>query len=396
MTRPVVIIGAGPFGLSAAAYLGAKGIESVTFGGAMDFWQRHMPRGMKLRSPLRASHIADPRGELTLARFAREHGVEISDPIRIEDFIEYGKWFQRTFVPHVDSRRVDRVDAAGTGFRVRLQDGDELDAARVVVAAGIRPFPRCPAPLDSLPADLVSHSVDHDDLRRFDGRRVAVVGSGQSALESAALLHESGAEVELNARAADIRWLGEPNGRARRQIVRWIPPPPTGVGGRASGWIAAAPDVFRRMPPRLQPTISYRCIRPAAAGWLRERTATVQCTMRCSVVAAEASNGGVRLELDDGSERTADHVLLATGYQVEIGRYSFLGPELLERIEVAQGFPRLGPGLESSLAGLHFVGAPAAMSFGPIMRFVVGSWYAAPAVARRIAGERQPPISLSF
>ncbi len=118
--------------------------------------------------------------------------------------------------------------------------------------------------------------------------------------------------------------------------------------------------------------------------------------MRCSVVAAEASNGGVRLELDDGSERSADHVLLATGYQVEIGRYSFLGPELLERIEVAQGFPRLGPGLESSLAGLHFVGAPAAMSFGPIMRFVVGSWYAAPAVARRIAGERQPPISLSF
>lgn len=396
MTRPVVIIGAGPFGLSVASYLGAKGIESVTFGGVMEFWERQMPRGMKLRSPLRASHIADPRGELTLARFARDHGVEISDPIRIEDFIEYGRWFQRTFVPDVDPRRVDEVDAVGAGFRVRLQDGDELDAARVVVAAGIHPFPRRPVPLSSLSADLVSHSVDHDDLRQFDGRRVVVVGSGQSAVESAALLHEGGAEVELIARAADIRWLGEEaNGRLRRQIVR-IPPPPTGVGGRASGWIAAAPDVFRRMPPRLQPTISYRCIRPAAAGWLRQRTATLRFTMRRSVVAAEPSDGGVRLGLDDGSERTADHVLLATGYQVDIGRYSFLGPELLARIEVAQGFPRLGQGLESSLAGLHFVGAPAAMSFGPIMRFVVGSWYAAPAVARRIAGERQPPISLSF
>ncbi len=244
MTRPVVIIGAGPFGLSAAAYLGAKGIESVTFGGAMDFWQRHMPRGMKLRSPLRASHIADPRGELTLARFAREHGVEISDPIRIEDFIEYGKWFQRTFVPHVDSRRVDRVDAAGTGFRVRLQDGDELDAARVVVAAGIRPFPRCPAPLDSLPADLVSHSVDHDDLRRFDGRRVAVVGSGQSALESAALLHESGAEVELIARAADIRWLGNPTGAHGGRSSAGSRPRRRGSAGVRAGGSRRPPTSF--------------------------------------------------------------------------------------------------------------------------------------------------------
>jgi hypothetical protein len=46
--------------------------------------------------------------------------------------------------------------------------------------------------------------------------------------------------------------------------------------------------------------------------------------------------------------------------------------------------------------GLHFMGTAAAYSFGPIMRFVVGSWYAAPAVARRAAGRRQPPISFSF
>jgi FAD-dependent urate hydroxylase len=397
MTRPVVIVGAGPFGLSVAACLRARGIETLTLGGVMEFWQRHMPHGMKLRSPLRATHIAEPSGELTLARFAREQSVEISDPIRIEDFIEYGKWFRRTFVPDVDSRRVDSIDLAGTGFAVRLEDDEELEASRVVVAAGIQPFPRCPMPLASLPAELVSHSVDHDDLRQFEGRRVVVVGGGQSAIESAALLHEGGAEVEVIARSAGIRWLGEAqaNGWVRRQIVR-IPAPPTGVGGRASGWIAAAPDVFRRMPARLQPTISYRCIRPAAAGWLRQRTAGLRFTMRSSIVAAEAANGGVRLELDDGSERTADHVLLGTGYQIDVGRYSFLRPELLARINVAQGYPRLGPGLESSVTGLHFVGAPAAMSFGPIMRFVVGSWYAAPAVARRIAGERQPPLRLSF
>ena len=65
-------------------------------------------------------------------------------------------------------------------------------------------------------------------------------------------------------------------------------------------------------------------------------------------------------------------------------------------LELTGEYPVLGPGLESSVAGVHFVGAPLAYSFGPVMRFVVGSWYAAPAIARRAAGRRQPAISFSF
>jgi cation diffusion facilitator CzcD-associated flavoprotein CzcO len=388
-------VGAGPYGLSVAAHLRARGIETLVFGPVMDFWRRNMPQGMLLRSPPRATHIAAPGHELTLERFARERGRELADPLPIERFIEYGEWFQQTFVPDVDPRLVERIDAAASGFGVRLAGGEELEADRVVVAAGLHPFPRRPAPLSSLPPELVSHSADHDDLRRFAGRRVAVVGSGQSAVESAALLHEGGAETELIARAVSVYWLGGGDGPARRQIIR-IPLPPTGVGGRVTGWIAAAPDVFRRTPESVRPTISFRCIRPAAAGWLRDRTASIPLTMNRSIVAAEPSNGGVRLSFDDGSERTVDHVLLATGYEVDIGRYSFLASELLARVERANGYPRLRTGLESSLPGLHFVGAPAAASFGPIMRFVVGSWYAAPAVARRAAGARQRPLTLAF
>jgi hypothetical protein len=42
--------------------------------------------------------------------------------------------------------------------------------------------------------------------------------------------------------------------------------------------------------------------------------------------------------------------------------------------------------MESSVPGLHFLGAPAAWSFGPIMRFVSGGWYTGQALARTIAG----------
>jgi FAD-dependent urate hydroxylase len=394
-TTRAVVLGAGPYGLSTAAHLRAKRIETLVFGPVMDFWRRNMPRGMLLRSPPRATNIAAPERERTLERYARERGRELSDPLPVEDFIDYGHWFQQTFVPDVDRRCVDQIQSGEPGFRVVLADGEEIQADRVVVAAGLYPFPRRPAPLSSLPSKLVSHSADHDDLTPFAGRRVLVVGGGQSAVESAALLHEGGAEVELVARAASVYWLGGGGGPARRQLIR-SPVPPTGVGGRVTGWIAAAPDVFRCTPEQLRPTISFRCIRPAAAGWLRKRTARLPLTMERVVAAAEPSNGGVRVELDDGSERVVDHILLATGYEVDIARYPFLSPELLARIKRRNGYPRLRRGLESSVPGLHFVGAPAAGSFGPIMRFVVGSWYAAPAVARRAAGERQPPVSLSF
>ena len=68
---------------------------------------------------------------------------------------------------------------------------------------------------------------------------MAKFGSGQSALESAALLHEVGATVQVVARAPSIRRLGELGGQApgRRSIGRVlkdaVPLPPTDVGGRA-------------------------------------------------------------------------------------------------------------------------------------------------------------------
>jgi hypothetical protein len=157
------------------------------------------------------------------------------------------------------------------------------------------------------------------------------------------------------------------------------------------------PDAYRRLPRRLKPVVSYRCIRPAGSGWLRPRLAGVPIEMEAMASKAEAVDGRVRVELDDGSERVVDHVLLGTGYVIDIRRYPFLSPDLAGAIDVgAGGYPVLGAGLESSVPGLHFLGAPAAMAFGPIMRFVVGTWYAAPALARRVVGRRQPPLRRSF
>lgn len=391
----VAVIGAGPYGLAVTAHLRHAGLDVTIYGRTMEFWERQMPRGMLLRSSKRASHISDPQRRLTLDTWGRDTGRELAGPIPVEDFIAYGRWFQTRVAPDLDERRVTEVEPDEDDFRLTLHDGTEERFHRVVVSAGLNPFPRWPEEFRSLPTSMVTHACEHEDLSRFSGQRVAVIGLGQSALESAALLNEGGATVEVIGRSDAINWLPNPPMGLRRFRQRFYPP--TDVGGLLNGWLAAVPDLFRRAPAGKQPIWAYNAIRPAGAYWLRPRLLhRVQVSTARSVVAAEANGHGLRIGLDDGSERIVDHALLATGYQIDVARYPFLRASALRRLKRTSGYPVLGPGLESSVPGLHFIGATAATSFGPVMRFVVGAHYAAPAVVRKVLQRPQRLLSPAF
>jgi cation diffusion facilitator CzcD-associated flavoprotein CzcO len=271
-----------------------------------------------------------------------------------------------------------------------LQDGEEFQARRVVVATGLGAFARRPAQFDGLPASLVSHSFDHSDLSRFARQRVVVVGAGQSALESAALLHEAGAEIEVVARASGIVSLSDSTHqasvvRAARRLLSHVARPPFDImGPRFVSWLIAWPRMFRRSPKALQDFLTARAVRPVGASWLIPRLTAVRITAGCTIDAATATGSQLRLRLADGSERLVDHLLLATGYRVDLGRYDFLAPTLRQALRDRDGYPDLDAGFESSVPGLHFVGAPAANTFGPLSRFVVGTRYTARALTRFI------------
>jgi FAD-dependent urate hydroxylase len=380
----VAVVGAGPYGLAAGARLRElRGLDVRVFGKPMSFWES-MPMGMLLRSAWESCHIGYPSGELTLDAYKASSARDFGKPVPLDVFVDYGRWFQHATVPDVDERRVELVENVGEGFVLRLDDGEVVRADRVVVAAGIAPFAWVPPVFRDLPSELVTHTSAHRDLSAFAGKRVAVVGGGQSALESAALLHESGAAVEVIARADKIIWLR--GGTIQRKLGRAKPLfyAQTDVGPAGLSRLVAVPALFRRLPRPAQARIAHRSIRPAGARWLVDRLAKVPIKTGLNVVEAAALNSHVRLSLDDGSQREVEHVIHGTGYRVDAAGYDFLAPALVDQIRRVGGYPVLTRGLESSVPGLHFLGAPAAWSFGPIMRFVSGTWYAAESLQRAV------------
>jgi FAD-dependent urate hydroxylase len=393
------IIGAGPYGMAVASHLGATGVEARVFGKPMDFWSSRMPKGMLLRSPWSGSNIGDPHQSFTLDRYEGALGSPLNRQLPLEDFVRYGQWFQQKALPNLDPRNIARVESSSDGYRIVLDDGDTFHSRNVVVATGIGSFANRPAAFGALAPELCSHTSDPQncDLGRFAGKHVAVIGAGQSAFESAALLREQGADVEILMRQSQLRWVNtRPIIEALMDSKLYPFKAPGRIGPIGLNWLLEHPALFTMAPRDVQDKMAYRAIRPAASIWLRPRLEHMKLVTGRQVVAVAERQGKAHLRLDDGIERAFDHVLLGTGYKIDVARYGFLSPDLLESVRTANGYPVLDRGFESSARGLYFVGTTAAHSFGPFMRFVAGTHYAAGVLSRHVARAQTKCVARSY
>ena len=389
MDCEVAVIGAGPYGLAAAAHLKSKGIEVRVFGRPMEFWADKMPAGMLLRSPRVASNISDPKGGFSLEAFETAAKIEPQAPLPLETFVAYGQWFQTQLIPDLDQREVTSLNRTHNGFELALEDGKRIHCHRVVVATGIGSFQRIPEVFQKVTGGKVSHCYAGCDVPGFANKRVAVVGAGQSALECAALLQEAGANVEVIARTPALKWIGMHQWLHKLGPVSSMLYSQHDVGPAGISRLVAAPNLVKHIPLKWRDKIRTRAVRPAGSRWLPPRLSRVKLTTGRSVREASSATGKVRLRLDDSSERIVDHVLLGTGYQVDLSRYRFLAPELLQSLATFDGYPVLKSGFESSLTGLHFIGAPAARTFGPLLYFVAGTDFAARELTSKISKSRR-------
>jgi hypothetical protein len=387
----VVVIGAGPYGLSIGAHLRERGIDFRIFGRTMGFWHENMPAGMLLKSDAYASNLSDPRQVLTLKAFYEEKRLPYADegiPVTRARFVDYGRAFQQRMVPEVDERLVVTLDRTAHGFLVKLDDGELVIARKVIIAVGIGHFAHVPTVFAGLPPDLLTHSSVHRDLETFHGREVCVVGGGASASCIAALLHEAGAAVQLVARELRFHDRLALHGRSLWQRLQ---EPHSGVGG---GWrsvfFANAPLVFRAIPEQTRLRVVRNANGPAGGWAMKERTlGKFPIIENHRPQSAWQQGDRVRMVVaaPDGAKREieADHIIAATGYNNDLRRLNFLTPALGSQIRAADHTPVLSANLESSVRGLYFAGPIAKNTFGPMMRFVFGARFAARRSVRHIA-----------
>ncbi|HET7194201.1 MAG TPA: FAD-dependent oxidoreductase [Nocardioides sp.] len=369
----LLVIGAGPYAYSAAAYARDNGIATRIVGRPMAFWRDHMPADMFLRSG--PDWHLDGSGADTFEAFFEDRGLEPADhdPIPIAVFLDYTDWFAERKGLAVEERMVAGLTRANGEFRAEIDDGDVITAARVLAAPGIAHYAALPDWYDAVPADHRSHSSELIRFEQLAGARVAIVGGRQSAYEWAALLCDHGAErVDVVHRHdtpdfARVSWAFVNDYVEQTLSTRgwWRHLPASEQNDIASRfWQVGRLTLEHWLVPRLDPDVVHR-------------------HPRCEVVSVDAaSDGGVHLALSDGEAVEADHVVFASGYRADLARVPYLSG-VLDQISVTGGFPDLSEGFETSLPGLYVVGFSATRDFGPFYGFTKGC----PSAARIAVGE---------
>ncbi len=389
----VVIVGAGPYGLAIAAHLSARQVPFRIFGAPMRSWSEHTPKGMRLKSEGFASDLYAPANAFPLSRYCADHAIPYADvglPVRAETFVNYGLAFQRRFVPSLENRQLVALEQTGSSFHLEFDDGERTAADTVILATGLGDHISLPAELSGLPDGMVSHSWHCGGLDQHRGKHVAVIGSGASALDCAATLLQAHAEVSVLARGEVIKFHSPPNPgrRSLREMLFW---PRSGLG---PGWASVAscmvPRLIHALPERTRHDFVRSHLGPAPCWFVRDEVVgRAHFHTGVTVARAEMTDGRIHLHTTrPNGERAviaADHVVAATGFEIDLRNLAFLAPALRARLRTEDHKPALSSNFESSVPGLYFAGAAAAPSFGPLLRFAYGARFAAKRVSRHLA-----------
>jgi FAD-dependent urate hydroxylase len=379
-----LVVGAGPYGLAAAAYARTRGIDVKVVGRPMDFWKTHMPSGMFLRSG--ADWHLDARGVFTLERFLRQRGLtpEQAYPIPLALFRDYVTWFMQQYDLRPQPALVREIRKTNGAFAAILEDGSTVHAEKVLLGLGFEWFRHFPPDLvELLPEGRCSHTCDTVQFDFLRGHRVLIIGGRQSAFEWAALMNELGvAEIHLSHR--------HPTPSFAETDWSWVQPMAQLALANHAWWrelsLAEQDTVRQRFWEagrlKLEPWLGPRIQQERIHVW--GETHVAAC--------AASADGSVCVQLSSGARLAVDHVILATGYQVDMRKVTFLDRTTLrDAMQLVEGYPVLDPEFQTSVPGLYVTGFAATRDFGPFFGFVAGCPIAAKIIGDALADAAPQP-----
>jgi FAD-dependent urate hydroxylase len=363
----LLIIGAGPYGLAMAAYAKHLGIDHLVIGKPMELWKKNMPKGMHLRSGV--DWPLDPTGIHTIENFLATQDLVPKDvePLSLEFYLSYAQWFQaqkQIDVMPFYVKRLDIMDDKKYRFKATLENGDVIQAQQVVIAVGFKYFKYWPLELSAcLPEGRFSHTCDYVDFQNLKNKNCLIIGGRQSAFEWAALIHEAGARsVHLSYRHETPQF--------KPSDWSWVNPLADAMADHPSWYRNLSQKEKEDLSHRfwsegrlkLEPWLAARITKPSIKLWPKTKI----------LVSKENPNGELQIELDNGEKLMVDHVVLATGYKVNIDQIPFLAEgNILEQLKTHNGYPVLDVNFQTNISKLFITSLAAGQDFGPFFGFTL-------------------------
>jgi thioredoxin reductase len=381
-TKQLLIIGAGPYGLAMAAYAKHLGIDFAMSGRPMEFWRNQMPKGMLLRSG--GTWQLDPLEIHTLQRFLESKGIPMEQvsPLPLDLFIDYAGWFADQLGIKTLNSYVRNLEFRDGHFEAFIENGETLSAETVVTAPGLGMFRELPADLaNKLPPGRYTHTSSMVNFEPLVGRRCLVIGGRQSAFEWTALMVEAGvAQVHVAFRhetpqfaPSDWSWI-DPLLKQTTEVRGWYRNLPKAEKE------AIEARFWEEGQMKLEPWLAPRIFRDNIELWPHSQVES------CKTLA----DGTLRVRLSRGAPIDVDHIILATGYRVDVQQIPYFSrTTILPRLKSSGGFPLLDENFQTSVPGLYITGFAATRDFGRFYGFVRGC----PSAAKLIGEHLQLNLS---
>jgi len=348
---PVLIVGAGPYGLSLANYMSEMGQEFRIIGKPMELWKNHTFSDASLRSDMATSEIAHPRDAYSIKTFRAQLGRDSgssTERVNVQEYRQYIDWVLKAIPYNIQDEYLKNLSQKQDHFEAELESGDKLLAKQVVIATGVAHHLKIPQEFTE--ARDVIHSYYTQEIEALRGKKVLVVGAGQSAAEAMEVCQKNENEVHWYARK-EPRFYSEP-----LDLPKWI-----------FDLVVKSAGFFRQLPQGLVQSIF---------SIFSATTMTPDNESKLAKINRFSS-------LPDLS--AYDHVITATGYNYTLNHMNFLADELRDSLAMRAAMPQIDKNFMSSMRDLYFIGPSTEMFFGPPMKFMIGSQYVAPRLSKLLA-----------